>query len=149
LSPVAPPCYTGNFSAGGILVAFVSEVLMRVCIVLLVGLALIQVPVSPAADEQSKGLDQLRGSWEVVDTSEPAFQAKRFMFDGDKLTIVLPETKNEAKVKVDSTAKPMQIDIIAKTETSPGIYELREDTLRICFATKAGSGPPSSRPDRA
>jgi uncharacterized protein (TIGR03067 family) len=115
---------------------------MRTCVVLVAVLALTQAPASEAADEEQTGLEQLRGSWEVVKKSVPDFEAKRLIFDGAKFTVVLDEKeKEEVKFKIDATAKPMRIDILAKKETNLGIYELNGDTLRICFAIKGSKRP--------
>src|SRR4051812_11234287 len=101
------------------LTTLLQEVVMRVNVALIAFLALTPLLASSAGNKQAKGLDQLRGSWEVVKKSDVEFQAKRFIFDGDKLTVIHSETeKNETKVKLDSTAKPMRIDIIAGNQTS-------------------------------
>jgi uncharacterized protein (TIGR03067 family) len=115
---------------------------MMTRVILVAVVALTRVPVSLAADEEQKGLDQLRGSWEVVKTSAPDFEVKRLVFDGARFTVVVNEKeKEEVKIKIDPTAKPMRIDIVAKKETNLGIYEVSDDTLRICFAIKGAKRP--------
>src|SRR5262249_24996061 len=112
---------------------------MRMCVVLAAVLTYSQVSTSVMAEDQPKGLAQLRGSWQVT-KSEPKFEPKRLVFDGDKLTIVFDETeKKEATIKIDSSVKPTQIDIVGRNKFL-GIYEVSEDTLRICFP-KGGKRP--------
>jgi uncharacterized protein (TIGR03067 family) len=117
------------------------EVFMRYLSVLAVSVILSQLSVTAADDNQEKGLKQLRGSWEVV-KSEPKFEPKRLQFDGNKMTAVFAdESKKETTIEVDSKAKPAQIDIIRDKEKSLGIYEVSDDTLRLCFSVNGDKRP--------
>jgi uncharacterized protein (TIGR03067 family) len=116
---------------------------MRMHVVIAVAFLLNQVPATVVAEDQQKGLEQLKGSWEVT-KSEPEFSPKRLVFDGNKLTIVFgEEEKKETKIRIDVSAKPAQIDIDPDKENSLGIYEVSGDTLRICFATTKGGKRPT------
>lgn len=93
-------------------------------------------------------LDQLRGSWEVSswedsESNQEEFgpSVNRLTFDGDKLTIVFWDRDDEkGTIKIDTAGKPAKIDIIVDGEESLGIYEVRGDSIRICFS------PQSKRP---
>jgi len=119
----------------------IREVIMQVGVVLAAVFALNQVPAPVRANDQPKGREQLRGAWEV-EKSEPRFEPKRLVFDGDKLTVVFDEKeKKQATIKIDPAAKPAQIDIIRDKEKSLGIYEVSGDTLRICFSPRGEKRP--------
>jgi uncharacterized protein (TIGR03067 family) len=118
----------------------VQEIVMPVSILLAAVLALAPVPVSKASDDKQDGLDQLRGSWSVM-KGDAQFEAKRLIFDGNKVTVVFDEDKKESKIKVVSDAKPAQIDILNREEKWLGIYEISGDTLRICFSEKGNKRP--------
>ena len=114
---------------------------MRVDIILAVAFALSQVPTAVVAEDQPTGLEQLRGSWEVV-KSEPKFEPKRLIFEGNKVTAAFSETeKKEATVKIDPAAKPAQTDVITDKEKILGIYEVSGDTLRLCISPKGKKRP--------
>ena len=54
------------------------------------------------------------------------------------MTMTEDEKKKTAKVKLDATKTPAHIDILPqeggdKGKTVKGIYELKGDTLRLCF----------------
>jgi uncharacterized protein (TIGR03067 family) len=120
---------------------FAKEVIMRVYFLLVAALALTQVSASEAGDDQQNAFDQLRGSWSVV-KADSQFEGKRFVFDGDKLTVVFNEDeKKEGEIKIDSDAKPAEIDIRRGDQKWLGIYEVSGDTLRICFSEKGDKRP--------
>jgi uncharacterized protein (TIGR03067 family) len=93
---------------------------------------------------------KLQGAWEVtelivggVKVPEKEIKGTKFVFEGDKLTIVpsMPDAEAVEKrlftFKLDPAQKPAAIDLTAqdgdlKGTVSPGIYELKGDTLRWC-----------------
>jgi uncharacterized protein (TIGR03067 family) len=96
------------------------------------------------ADDQQKGLDQLRGKW-VVEKTEPRFDPKQVIFDGNNLTLVFEDGKKQATIQIDSSAKSAQFDIIGNSDKTYGIYELDEDVLRICFFVNGNKRPSEFR----
>jgi uncharacterized protein (TIGR03067 family) len=89
----------------------------------------------PDSGEPKTGLNQLRGSWKVVDA--PRLGPIRLVFDRDKVTIVFTETfRTERRFKIDPKARPRHIDILHESMTviAQGIYEVSGNTLRICVA---------------
>lgn len=91
-----------------------------------------------------------RGGDDLLDT----FWDGRVVFSGDRATIskILP-IDLPTRFQLDSQAKPKHLDfevnplaaiaVKLPTETFRGIYELEEDTLRICYCTKAGGERPT------
>jgi uncharacterized protein (TIGR03067 family) len=110
-------------------------------------LVLTPISASNARDDLKNGLDQLRGSWSVV-KGDAQFEAKRLIFDGNKLTVFFDEDKKEAEIKVDSDAKPARIDIEHHEEKSLGIFEISGDTLRICFSEKGEKRPATFKSEK-
>ncbi len=93
---------------------------------------------------QSKGLELLRGSWEVteVEPKEDGPQFKRLIFDGNKLIVVVDEMdKKELRIWIDPAVKPAQIDIADDRIASFGIYEVSGDTIRICLSKSPNTRP--------
>jgi uncharacterized protein (TIGR03067 family) len=92
----------------------------------------------------------LQGTWEVVELTaygmkvDPKeFAGTKFVFEKDKLTILPGKEKIEQflkltfTVKVNPKKKPAEVDLVAldgkhKGVVSPGIYEVKGDTLRWC-----------------
>jgi uncharacterized protein (TIGR03067 family) len=102
-----------------------------------------------AAQDATSDRDRLQGKWELTELivgGKPAprdrYAGTRFVFAGDRLTIVPPEdagviAPRTFTVKLDPAKKPAAVDLTAldgdqKGTTSPGIYELKGDTLRWC-----------------
>jgi uncharacterized protein (TIGR03067 family) len=74
--------------------------------------------------------------------------ALKMTFDGDKVSAKSMDETKDGTFKVDPTKKPKEIDITVGGKASKGIYELKDDTLKICvsdgdrpteFVTKAGT----------
>jgi uncharacterized protein (TIGR03067 family) len=115
----------------------------RILLVVLACLFTCLHPLTVRAADDNKGLEQLRGTWTVT-KADPKFEAKKMIFDGEKLTMVFSDKPGDSKsvtIKVDPQPKPAQIDFVTDREKSPGIYEVSGDTLKICFAAGATNRP--------
>jgi uncharacterized protein (TIGR03067 family) len=98
------------------------------------------------ADDAKK----LQGTWEITDlivygkkVDFKEIKGTKFIFSQDKLTLQPPSDKLEVVVagtysfKIDPKKKPAEVDLTPldgkfKGVTSPGIYELKGNTLRWC-----------------
>jgi uncharacterized protein (TIGR03067 family) len=99
---------------------------------------------------QADDAKKLQGAWALTElivggakVPEKELAGMKFVFEADKLTIVPPAAdtdvidKRTFTVKLDSKKNPAQVEITAldgkfKGTISPGIYELKADTLRWC-----------------
>lgn len=110
------------------------------------GLAAVVFGVAATADEVAGDLKAMQGTWtSTLDNGNEA----RWVFEGDTLTVTLPERKYVAKVSVDSKAKPHPAVDFKVTEgpddavgkTRPGIYKLDGKELTICVAAGDADRP--------
>lgn len=111
---------------------------MRMFLVALV-VAVVALPSAvPAADKKDE--DAIQGKWKIekvedaVEKAPAGREAVAFIFKDGKRTIQYGNgNTKESEYKLDLTAKPKAINFVRGNYTSPGIYELEGDTLRICF----------------
>ncbi len=118
-------------------------------LVLVVGLLL---AADDPKDEVKKEQDKFKGTW-IVESAEHKGQASEegkgdeVTFDGDQVTIKRANgEERKGTIKIDPTKKPKTIDFTPsdgdnKDKIHPGIYELKDDTLKVCF-----SQPDNERP---
>jgi len=97
--------------------------------------------------------NKLQGTWRIVNAEREGAKAPddeikktTLVIKGDKLTVrktenaAKPEEKNtEMSFTLDPTKNPKWIDVTytdgeRKGESSQGIYELKDDTLKICMS---------------
>src|SRR5689334_19726068 len=102
-------------------------------------------------DDAKQDTDKLKGTWTVVALEANGQQAPKefierisFTFDGEKLKITGAPTaqgqdaNREYSVKLDPSKSPKAIDTTAlngpeKGKIDQGIYELKDDELRLCM----------------
>ena len=92
----------------------------------------------------SKDEEKFQGVWRLASAEingkqvpEEAIKEGRMAVKDDKYTFLLEDTILEVKYKFDSAKKPKLIDITFqdsqhKAQTAHGIYEIVEDTFKIC-----------------
>jgi uncharacterized protein (TIGR03067 family) len=114
------------------------------------------VTASIPADDDKDDAKRIQGTW-VVDPATYAevkdekdlkevlkdSQAIRIIFEGDTFTMKHPPANEEkASFRLDSTKKPKEVDF---GEGAKGIYELKGDTLKVCWDQQAKTnGRPTS-----
>jgi uncharacterized protein (TIGR03067 family) len=101
------------------------------------------------ADAVKKEQQRLQGTWEVLEyvingevVPAEAVKTMRVVFTGDQMSMSLAKAagKREYTFTVDPAQKPKVIETsptIAKSKTkmsSPGIYELDGDKLKLCLS---------------
>jgi len=94
-----------------------------------------------AADERKL----LQGTWlptaaEVSEAplNEATLKTIKLVLEGDKYTVTVGKAVDKGTTKIDPTAKPKSLDILGtdgpnKGKTILAIYELKDDTLRVCY----------------
>jgi uncharacterized protein (TIGR03067 family) len=96
---------------------------------------------------QDKPLDKLAGSYTVTEfrregkpvPDDVKKGVTAVKFDGDKFTVTMSGKTLTAKVKLDATRKPAEIDLYPQTEPFEkdrpfkGIYEMKDKTLTITY----------------
>jgi uncharacterized protein (TIGR03067 family) len=118
----------------------------RMLFLLITGSLIGAVLAQPATTD----VDKIKGTWVVVSATqagesiEPLKDAK-FVFDAGKMAVTAKDKdlNLEATVKLDTTKKPKEIDIVEtsgpqKGVRMKGIYSLDGDELKMCFI---GLGP--------
>lgn len=119
---------------------------------------------APLEDAAQKELKKLEGAWLVTafslhgqQMSAEQLQQMRmsYQFKGDKCTVKQGELlkEDEATIKLDPTKQPKTIDVTktvgdGKGQKLQGIYELNDDTLRICYQA-GGNNRPTEFSDKA
>jgi uncharacterized protein (TIGR03067 family) len=116
-----------------------------------------------AADDVKKELARFEGTWKIISLeteqnklTEDALKHIQLKLEGDKFTTVDENRETHGTFKPDPSKKPKTIDMTftdgpLKGKTMLGIYELEEDTYKVCvdvqgknrpkeFAVKPGSG---------
>ncbi|MBV07724.1 MAG: hypothetical protein CMN21_00735, partial [Rubinisphaera sp.] len=122
-------------------------------------------PPSPRSADDSANtipeeeLKQLQGDWESVSVTEGGKQlATENGFGGLLLqikgnTFVITERKpngeksevDTGRIEIDITTSPKTIDFIGRDERRLGIYELKDDLLRLCLIERSGTDAPEEK----
>jgi len=95
-------------------------------------------------DAAKKEQDKFQGDWTIVGQDDALLNIK-----GAEYTFTLGDTKEKGKFKFNPATKPAQLDVDITEGTDSGkkqvgIYVLKDDTLKMCFA-KAGE---TKRPEK-
>jgi uncharacterized protein (TIGR03067 family) len=123
-----------------------ARVLAAVAVGLVIGVG--GVGGTQAKDDPEK----IQGTWEVVSVEDNGRKAPddkikdaQFIIAKDKLTVVHGDKMKEiGTFKLDPSKKPGWIDMTESGgKTMLGIYELKGDTLKMCFNEKAGGERPT------
>ena len=105
----------------------------------MIGLFLLLFLNTTSASEDKIGDKQIHGTWTVVSFEDSGREEKEkkgatCMITKDTITISTGDRKESIKYSVDPSKNPKWITFTNERDnTMPGIYELKGDTLRICF----------------
>jgi uncharacterized protein (TIGR03067 family) len=117
------------------------------------GVALAGDPAGPPKGKGKGKSDQelFQGKWAVVAVEKSGMKIpEEFTKDaaisvkGNTITVELLGETKEAKFKIDPSKKPKAIDLDFEGKEHEGIYELKGDTLRVCFPMEAGAKRPKT-----
>jgi uncharacterized protein (TIGR03067 family) len=106
-------------------------------------------------NDAGKDLRALQGTWQLTELladegpplGKDRIKGVKFTVTNDKLVMEGLDGKREFGIRLDPSQKPKAIDITPldgrfKGKTTPGIYEVRADTLRLCMANKEVTARP-------
>lgn len=134
---------------------------MKLLYLLLPSVCLMQVTGAAKDAAIKKDKDSLQGAWSVItvttdgkDADVTKLVGAKVIFEGDKAIgkVIRLGKDNETGYRLDPTVKPKAIDFVHPDgTTTPGIYLLEDNKLKICnnppkssrpktFETKGGSG---------
>ena len=113
---------------------------------------------APQGDAVKAELARLAGTWPVIGhetdgkpTGEDHWRKVQFVFKGDRLTFrgddILTKKVAEIRLTIDPSTSPPVIDlkVVAgefKGVTLEGVYEIKDDVLRICFRNEEAKNRP-------
>ena len=107
----------------------------------------------PDEDAIKKELKLFQGKWSAVSAQgfdgkpvpDDELKAASLVVDGDKFTFKSSETTIEGTFKIDPTKKSRQSTFSSATKRQKplvlGVYEIKGDTRRSCFAEPERNGP--------
>jgi uncharacterized protein (TIGR03067 family) len=125
---------------------------------LLCGLLLVGVCAGPLAwaDEGASAKEdakKLQGSWKPVKAElggkpypEGVLKMMKLDLTDGKYTVTIGQLRDEGTVKLDATKTPRTMDIVGtkgpnQGKTIPAIYELTDNTLRVCYDLSSKARP--------
>lgn len=108
------------------------------------------------ADDAQKDGKLFQGTWSVVsaerDGRSPTaeeLKTSKVVIMGDEMALTIARPKEEkATFKLDAGKQPKAIDILPlNMKPAPGIYELKGDTLKICWRRNGQDRPTGFKAD--
>ena len=123
---------------------------LRLLVMLAVGLGISGAAADEAKDAGKKELEALQGQWKLVSTTREGKDMPQDMVKalkctkGDKFTVARDGIAvEEGTLKLDTTKKPREIDMALGDgkQIALGIYELSEDTCKLCYAPPGKERP--------
>lgn len=120
------------------------------CVILFLTLSLSCLSSGDEAKDDAKSIN---GTWlpsaaELGGENFPDEVRKtmKLVMDDGKYTLMVGKSPDKGTVKVDSSKKPKEMDITGtegpnKGKTIPAIYEMTDDTLRICYDLSGKARP--------
>lgn len=110
---------------------------------------LVAVPVlfitAVCAADSKDDLRMMQGAWRPVSgemagkaLGGDALKTTKLVIDGDKYTVTVGNSPDKGTLKVDASKNPKTMDIVGvegpnKGKTFLAIYEIKDDTLKICY----------------
>jgi uncharacterized protein (TIGR03067 family) len=113
------------------------------------------VPVAHGDDDAKSKADRekIQGTWKPVTAElsgkpypENIRKAMKLVLADGKYTVTIGQQRDEGTVELDSAKEPRAMDIVStfgpnRGKKIPAIYELSDDTLRICYDLSGKARP--------
>jgi uncharacterized protein (TIGR03067 family) len=122
---------------------------MRSCLFTLLT-AVFLLGVATANDDAKDDREKIQGTWWAVSAEDSGRKATgeavkniKWVITEDKITQCFGEKTKEFSYQLNATKKPRWIDLTEIDRTTPGIYELNGDNLKVCFP-EGGKGERST-----
>jgi uncharacterized protein (TIGR03067 family) len=119
---------------------------MRRCIVLVLAVGFLFAADKPKKDGGKDGATPLEGTWVVVSVTVDGKEVDRgkggkFIFEGKTVMFNDPKADHKGTITIDP--KKMTIDIKPDDKDKPmkGLYQLKGDELKMCFARPGKDRP--------
>jgi uncharacterized protein (TIGR03067 family) len=112
-------------------------------------------------DAKEKDKKQMEGVWipaegEIFGQKVPAgdLEKIRLTLKGDKYIAAVGDMVDEGVCKIDPSTKPKQLDITSENGPNKGktilaIYEITDDTLRVCYDVGGQARPTDFKTEQA
>lgn len=112
---------------------------MRSCLFRLLT-AIVVMGVAVANDDAKGDREKLQGTWQAVSVEDSGRKAPdeavrniKWVIAEDRITQYLGGKTRECSYVLNATKKPGWINLTESAHTTPGIYEVNGDSLKICF----------------
>lgn len=98
----------------------------------------------PPADLVAAERKELKGTWVVHGGNLPdeVRRQSRVIIDDGLFTLEMGEQQTIMVIDLDPTQSPRQINLTKGQRVARGIYELKNDTLTICYEVQGGVARP-------
>lgn len=119
---------------------------------LLIGTALLLLAADPKLAFE-KEFQRMAGTWHFVsiksdgkDMDEEAVKSARMTITGNRFFFRVGKDSHAGTIDLDPTKKPKTIDVtftsgVDKGKVSRGIYDLKDDTLKVCMGVAGATRP--------
>jgi uncharacterized protein (TIGR03067 family) len=98
----------------------------------------------PPADLVAAERKELKGTWVIHGGNLPddVRRQARVIIDDGLFTLEVGEQRTTMVIDLDPTQSPRQINLTKGQRVARGIYELKNDTLTICYEVQGGVARP-------
>lgn len=98
----------------------------------------------PQEDPIKSELAKLQGDWQIISGTLPEdFMRKAvYTFREDRLTITAGQDRTEMRLRLNPHRQPKEIDLLKGERKSLGIYDLKDDQLRLCCEVDGAAARP-------
>jgi uncharacterized protein (TIGR03067 family) len=109
------------------------------------GVVSLLTAAAPADSKKAEEVKAMNGTWELVSGEvggqkmpDAVVKTLTLVLDGERYTLKSPGPDDTGTVRLNPEKSPKELDVTGmdgpnKGKTFPAIYELGEDTLKVCY----------------